>query len=224
MSSKFFVTTLIMAVILIAAILGFYLHSFGFHRSTDQAVWGAFGDYFAGILNPVFALFAFIAVLYSLNLQIKQIGQIAVDKRAQEILEVIKDIDTRINQIMTSGNSEFDIVKIAQEAERKVSDLGRPDDFSRFLRRAKESGSEVESTINNLMILLISMHDFLQRHPKGDNGSITPIIEYYISKTSRLIPLMEMTATLPRQASDFFKQKNPLDQTPSLTDPQLKTD
>ncbi|AIW14110.1 hypothetical protein VITU102760_08685 [Vibrio tubiashii] len=53
---------MIYAVIgLAVGVLGLYLYQFGFGAfSTDQGVWGAFGDYLGGVLNPVIALLALI--------------------------------------------------------------------------------------------------------------------------------------------------------------------
>lgn len=54
----------------------FYFINFGFQGlSKDQEVWAQFGDYFGGVLNPVFAFLAFIALLITINLQNKALSQ-----------------------------------------------------------------------------------------------------------------------------------------------------
>ncbi|MEG8241300.1 hypothetical protein MKR66_16250 [Acinetobacter baumannii] len=37
--------------------------------------WGTVGDFFGGILNPIFALFAFYWLTYSVRLQIKELAE-----------------------------------------------------------------------------------------------------------------------------------------------------
>lgn len=43
--------------------------------STTLQTWGTFGDFFGGILNPIFALFAFYWLTYSVRLQIKELKE-----------------------------------------------------------------------------------------------------------------------------------------------------
>lgn len=48
-----------------------YFWNFSGILSSSQDVWGQFGDYFGGILNPVLSFCAFIALLYTIHLQVK---------------------------------------------------------------------------------------------------------------------------------------------------------
>lgn len=58
------------AVVLLVMVIVFYISQFGsWHLSDDVAKWGQLGDYVGGILNPSIALFALIALLYSLREQ-----------------------------------------------------------------------------------------------------------------------------------------------------------
>ena len=50
-----------------------YIGMFGAKWSQSHDVWGQFGDFFGGFLNPIFALLAFVAVIYNLQLQSKQL-------------------------------------------------------------------------------------------------------------------------------------------------------
>ncbi len=59
---------------LIAVVLLAYLDMFSKSKfSTDPAAWGQAGDYFGGMLNPIFAFASFIALLYTIQIQSKQI-------------------------------------------------------------------------------------------------------------------------------------------------------
>ncbi|WP_165382072.1 putative phage abortive infection protein [Acinetobacter sp. WCHAc060025] len=69
--------------IFVTFLLFMYFSTFRF-ISSDTAVWGAFGDYIGGILNPIFALLSFSALLITLIYQNKQLEQ------NQEILKETK--------------------------------------------------------------------------------------------------------------------------------------
>jgi hypothetical protein len=64
----------LVAGVLITAglMISFYLWKFR-GISTDQAVWGQFGDYVGGILNPLFSITALFALLYTIALQSKEL-------------------------------------------------------------------------------------------------------------------------------------------------------
>ncbi|MEG0861854.1 MAG: hypothetical protein RSG79_19850 [Pseudomonas sp.] len=53
----------------ITGVVLFYLSAFGMQRSADQAVWGQFGDYFGGILNPILSFCAFVGLMLTLKFQ-----------------------------------------------------------------------------------------------------------------------------------------------------------
>ncbi len=57
------------AIFLLIGSLFLYFMQFNGAVSSDQGVWGAFGDYVGGLLNPVFALLALIALLLTIRLQ-----------------------------------------------------------------------------------------------------------------------------------------------------------
>lgn len=66
---------LIIAFFLVASLMImvalFYVKAFTTQLSSNQEVWGQFGDYFGGVLNPLLSFFAFSALLYTVSLQVK---------------------------------------------------------------------------------------------------------------------------------------------------------
>lgn len=59
------------ALLVIICVAGRYISVFSPNVLVDQEKWGQFGDYFGGVLNPIFSFFAFVAVLYTLRTQIE---------------------------------------------------------------------------------------------------------------------------------------------------------
>jgi hypothetical protein len=58
------------AILLITcAYVSTFLPIYGFHFTTDQAIWGQFGDYIGGTLNPVLSFISVILLIRSVSLQ-----------------------------------------------------------------------------------------------------------------------------------------------------------
>lgn len=68
---------LVLFVFIVAVVLVYsYFFSFSFplpKGEKDQEIWGQFGDYVDGILNPLFSLTTIIALLYTIILQSKEL-------------------------------------------------------------------------------------------------------------------------------------------------------
>lgn len=61
--------------LIIIAVLFFYIICKGIKVPGQIELWGTVGDFFGGILNPIFALFAFYWLTYSVRLQIKELKE-----------------------------------------------------------------------------------------------------------------------------------------------------
>jgi uncharacterized membrane protein len=209
MNRRTLVIILIFAVVLVSGILAAYVSSFGYKPSDNQAIWGAFGDYFGGILNPLFALFAFIALLWSLHLQSQQLAEIRLDKQGEEILQVIKDIDSKITELLKMPTGTSTIAQIISESERVYKTKEKSESYSRFLRHAKEPGSNTEALVMDMKAQVSTMHAFLLLHPKTHNGRYTPLIEYYTSKTARIVVVLDIAVGIPSDTKSFFDNFHP---------------
>ena len=209
MNKKFIASIACIAVACMILVVALYINTFGTNRSLEHATWGMFGDYFGGILNPVFALGAFLGVLWSLDMQTKQLKQLSLDKQGGEILVVVKDIDTRIGELlMTSvgliGQDDLFIHHMVSESERGASSLKNSDSYIKFVSTAKQSGTLIEASIRELRNQIIHMQNFLARYPQVSSDSYAPIVEYYINKTRRIIPMLHEIERLPNSVFDFF--------------------
>ncbi|PWK30893.1 hypothetical protein [Pseudomonas sp. OV226] len=60
----------VVALFVIFSVAVRYVSEFSTNVLADQEKWGQFGDYFGGVLNPIFSFFAFIAILYTLRVQV----------------------------------------------------------------------------------------------------------------------------------------------------------
>lgn len=70
---------------LLVLILLLYFYKFNAQISDDHAVWGQFGDYVGGILNPILGFFSFVALLITLRMQaVQSETAVAAFARAQQ--------------------------------------------------------------------------------------------------------------------------------------------
>ncbi len=215
MTSRLLMIVVGVALSLMTVVIVVYLDMFGINRANDQAIWGAFGDYFGGILNPIFALFAFLGVLWSLDLQMKQVKQLSIDKQGEEVLLVVKDIDSRIKELMEMavGGVQVSGLQVQQlyihhmvaEAERGAGVLGSSDAYTQFIYIARQSGSVVEATVRELRNQIIALHSFLIRYPHSSEGKYAPIIEHYTAKASRIVLMLREVGGLPEAVDAYFK-------------------
>lgn len=212
MNTRFLLKVAFGVFCVITIIVAAYLATFGFTPSHEQAVWGAFGDYFGGILNPLFAVFAFFGVLWSIAIQMKQISEFQKDKQADEILQVVKDIDVRLSELLKESVSvvkgETTVLQMVSESERIGKIYDKSDAYFNFIKIAKQPGSIVEAVVRDISTQVSTMQDFLQQHMEQQVGGYTPQIEYYAVKTSRLIPMLEAVGNLPQSTCEFFKAKS----------------
>lgn len=160
-------------------------------------------------MNPVFALFAFLGVLWSLDIQIKQVRQLSFDRQAEEVLVVIKDIDSRIMELMEFvvggvGTDKLKVHHMVAEAERGAGVLGSSDSYSTFVYIAHQSSSIVESTVRELRDQIIALHSFLIRYPYRQEGKYAPIIEYYTAKARRIVLILHEVKDLPEAVTRHF--------------------
>lgn len=57
------------AIISAGLVIGFYIWNFRGGLTSSQDIWGQFGDYTGGILNPIIAFLALVALLQSIRIQ-----------------------------------------------------------------------------------------------------------------------------------------------------------
>lgn len=81
---KLLFMVVLLVALLIALVALFYVKSFTTQLADNQEVWGQFGDYFGGVLNPILSFFAFCTLVFTVYLQL-QAGADS-DKRHDEQL------------------------------------------------------------------------------------------------------------------------------------------
>jgi hypothetical protein len=216
------------ALCLVIGVAANYVDAFGTARSAKQEVWGQFGDYFGGVLNPVFALLAFLGLLWSISTQERESRAAAkelseqtelarqelqhsrADRLGEELLQVIRDIDSRLVSLLatdisaTASNPRVTIELMVAEAERLASTGGDSHAFRQFVQNARCSGSVVEAPVREIKYLVAKMREFLQQYSRHRSTTFAPLIVYYADKIYRLVPMLEAVGGIPDDTRTFF--------------------
>lgn len=98
--------TLGILVIIIYIMIDIYRVNFGETLSTDNAVWGTFGDFFGGTLNPILAFVSFLAVIYTVGVQNKQFKTNEKTQAIQQFEGFFAYMATELSKIYDSLDSE----------------------------------------------------------------------------------------------------------------------
>ncbi|WP_421715687.1 putative phage abortive infection protein [Arcobacter arenosus] len=115
---------IIIGAIFILCVLMFYLIKFShLGISNDQAIWAQFGDYFGGVLNPVFAFLAFIALLITIKLQNEALNQskdeleltrkeLEKSAKAQEEQSASLKLQNKATELQIFENTFFKLIEL----------------------------------------------------------------------------------------------------------------
>ena len=216
------------ALCLVLGVAATYLANFGIVLSNKQEIWGQFGDYFGGVLNPIFALLAFLGLLWSISTQERESRAAAkelseqtelarqelqhsrADRLSEELLQVIRDIDSRLVSLLATdisapeSNPRVTIGLMVAEAERLASTGGESEAFVQFVQKARSSGSVVEAPVREIMYLVEKMREFLEQYSLHKSTTYAPLIVYYADKVYRLLHMLEAVGGLADDTRQFF--------------------
>jgi hypothetical protein len=216
------------ALCLVLGVVASYIDTFGIVRSSKRDEWGQFGDYFGGVLNPIFALLGFLGLLWSISTQEREARAAAKelseqtalarqelqhsrsDRLDEELLQVIRDIDSRIAFLLgtdisaTVSNPRLTIKLMVAEAERLALTGGESPSFAEFLQRATSVGTMVEAPVREIKYLVVKMRKFLEQYSRHRSTNYAPLITYYADKVCSLMHMLEAVGGLPDDTRHFF--------------------
>ncbi|WP_367237229.1 hypothetical protein VXM67_17025 [Pseudomonas sp. Rh2] len=89
-----YLIALSVAVVMVFGVLYAYFHNFSTDVSTKQDVWGQFGDYVGGLLNPTLSFFAFTGLLLTLRMQ-------RIDSEKADRRHVNEEFDSRLFHLLS---------------------------------------------------------------------------------------------------------------------------
>lgn len=106
-------------VVLLTALglLAAYVYTFGFRAAERQDVWGQFGDYFGGVLNPVIGLLTLAAIWLTLTVTHKLY---LATKRQIEVIENASEVDALAIQRQAFESRFFHVLRLHEETVQRI--------------------------------------------------------------------------------------------------------
>jgi hypothetical protein len=204
-----------------------YISMFGFCWSRSQEVWGQFGDFFGGVLNPLYALLAFFAVLFNIRLQSEQLtitqleqqkssastqAQLdAIRDRAlrDELIAVMRALDSALNsaydETVTAPHSvpALQLKHIVHEGWRLRTASTKTGAYFNYVHNAQASGSIVEALHTRLRLSAESLAHFASLY-ESIAGSSSPMAEFYRARFVGLGQLLRDVGGTNEATVSFF--------------------
>lgn len=119
--NRILIAAALLAFLIVLAVAGRYISVFSTHVLADQEKWGQFGDYFGGVLNPIFSFLAFIALLVTLRAQFT--ANEDSERRHDEQLR-----EQRLFQLISLMNENALSAKVL--TVRYIGHLSRPHEYA----------------------------------------------------------------------------------------------
>lgn len=122
---KWLIVLVSIALICSVTLISLYAYKFFGPLSNDQGVWGQFGDYVGGILNPLFSVTALFALLYTIVLQTKEL------RESSRQLEKSADALSTQNSVLLKQSFETSFFNLVSQFNELVRDLVAPNGSSK---------------------------------------------------------------------------------------------
>jgi hypothetical protein len=215
------------AVALVTIPVVAYVIMFGISWSSSQEVWGQFGDFFGGVLNPLYAMLAFFAVLWNIRLQSVQLlaAQIAQQESAastqaqldairsrearDELLAVMRALDGAIDSLYREVVSVphslpvLHLRHIAHEGWRLRNTMPKSGAYLEYVRNAQSPGSIVEELHSRLRSCSESLAHFGSSY-ESLAGASSPMAKFYRSRYLGLGQLLLDVGGASANSIEFF--------------------
>lgn len=100
-------------VVIFSVWLSYYLN-FGINNTLSDKtdVWGQFGDYVGGVINPILSFITIVLLINSLNLQREANTSLLNETKRQEKMEEFKKFEVRFFNLIESQQANFDKLHI----------------------------------------------------------------------------------------------------------------
>ena len=224
---KLLITVGVLAALILLVPIASYTSIHGYTLSSSHEAWAQFGDFFGGLLNPVYALLAFLALLYTISLQSAELRQATtefkrsadsmqqqldhykVSAQKDDLYKIIKDIDHDLERIYetTVGHdgqlSALNVGHIVHEGFRLRNNAAKSSSYHMFLKMASTSGSVIESIYLKLALTSSNLYEHLTKYQEIA-GEYNYLSQYYRYKYFMLGQLLKDAGNVDRKICDYF--------------------
>jgi uncharacterized membrane protein len=196
-------------VLVVLAYTNKFAHGHWFELSGEREVWGTFGDYIGGVLNPIFSFLAFIGVLLTVLLQAKQLDIARDQAHFEELQRVLaslsNQIDSMLNQMPTYyAAKEFvrgDVAPLTlfNHISAFGTDLLRPSAQRSFENTVNEHGvkglrNDISVSVDAVALEFHSLAWALQNY--GEKGGSATVVEFYKFRYGAIVTWLDVMGAI----------------------------
>ena len=212
---------LALAALAIVVVTGLYVFRFGTTLSDSQEIWGQFGGYFGGTLNPVLSFGSLIAILITVGLQSRQLqlsatelaltrqelkrtadaaaDQAAFYRRAERRTDIYRLIETLATRIHKHFNENGPFVTDNTDPDAKVDIDGILNAYGNESTKTHKAIKWVELHLQRLA------HYIAQYEESSDTRQLnTPLREFYRCEFGGMVNLLHHRSIIAADVHDFY--------------------
>lgn len=186
--------------------MGLYVSVFGGNLCAEHARWAEFGSYFGGVLAPVYAMFAFLALLYTIYVQA---SNSQTEARRADLIRVLNSIDQELERILSERVSpagkdpELNFYHVAHEAELQQCNPQKTGTYKQFLDVVGDQGTLLAASYHRLVARLTDLVAFIDEYEAG-NLERSLLRTFYSGKFSFLLRMLRDERSAPEKVLEFL--------------------
>lgn len=142
------------ASLLILVILGLYYYQFGRGLtilSESKDIWGQFGDYFGGVLNPILSFISILLLIKSVRMQLIANEYLINETKRQEVLDKRKSFEFQFYNLIEaqkSGFDDFSLIFPSPNGCVEVKKVDAVNKLEQFIKASINSGTTRTTLVN----------------------------------------------------------------------------
>jgi len=148
--NQYIIAAVLSMLLVLSAYVAKFYFSLGYKTSNNPEVWGQFGDYIGGIINPLFSFISIVLLIKSLTLQNEANITVRNELKNSERTEKLRTFEILFFNMINSQKSLFETLRIDEcmgvEAVLKI------EDEIEKLRKAEVSNREIKNYLEGIDI------------------------------------------------------------------------
>lgn len=132
--------------IIIVVVISMYFYNFntgkGLSKSTE--VWGQFGDYLGGVVNPILTFLSIVLLIKSIDLQRDANASIINENKRQEKLDYLKNFEMRFYSLIDAQRTAFEKFTLLNVDGVNIKGVEAVNKLEDFIFNMKNEGKSKE--------------------------------------------------------------------------------
>lgn len=208
-----------------AGALIWYFINFKGGISQQQEIWGMFGDYIGGFLNPAFSFLALIALLLTIVLQSKELEQTRIElkrtadantaqatyfasqQKREDIYKLITKLSDRINNNYNENHLQ-DGGSI-HRALRGPKDVNKNKQLMQLYNEAEDTNTVTYRIIKHVENDLLRLQKLLEEYESVSVNSAgpTPFPAFYRSEYCEMVEVFHQLGLIKGELFNYYCQR-----------------